>query len=159
MPSFDVSQFQITDDAISKFRRWVKKPKDCVINGMELLGILNDQNADIARIMVGDQGLTVEQIEQIFSLIEPNFNWRFFRFSKLETLAQFTNQELKPSHAIFCGYLGQEGHVFLIAKTLGGDVMYIDPQINELCELDKSSCIKLIDNKQIYYILQASPKN
>ncbi len=159
MPSFDVAQFRITDDSISKFRRWIKKPRDCVINAMELLGILTDKNADIARIMVGDQGITIEQIEQIFSLIEPKFNWRFFRFTKLETLSHFTSQQLKPLHSIFCGYLGQDGHVFLIAKTINEKIMYIDPQINELCDLDQSSCVKFIENKQIYYILQFSPKN
>ena len=159
MPSFDVAQFKITDDAITKFRRWVKKPRDCVINAMELLGILNDQSADIARIMVGDQGLKVGQIEDIFSLVEPKFHWRFFRFTKLETLAQFTNQELKPAHAIFCGYVGQEGHVFLIAKSASGRVMYVDPQINQLCPLDKSECENFINNKHAYFILQASPKN
>ncbi len=160
MPTFEVAQFNITDDAIFKFRRWIKKPRDCVINAMELLNILNQQNADIARIMVGDKGLTIDQIEQIFSLIEPNYTWRFYRFTKLETLAEFTNNKLNPSNAIFCGYLGEQGrHVFLIAKNIDGDVLYIDPQVNELCNLEESTCIKFINNNQAYFILQVSPKN
>ena len=158
MPSFDVAQFQITDDAISKFRRWVKKPRDCVINAMELLNILNAQNADLCRIMVGDTGLQVGQIEDIFSLLEPKFQWRFFKFTKLESLSDFTMNELKPGHSIFCGYLGQEGHVFLIAKSLDGKILYVDPQVNELCPLDQSTCVKYIDNKQAYFILQVASK-
>jgi hypothetical protein len=156
--TFDVPQFKITDDAIKKFRRWVKKPRDCVINAMELLNILDDENADICRIMVGDTGLKVGQIEDIFSLLNPNFQWRFFRFTKIETLSQFTVDELKPDHAIFCGYIGQEGHVFLIAKTSDGKIVYIDPQVNEICPLEQSSCVKYINDKQAYFILQASPK-
>lgn len=159
MPSYDVAQFKLTDDSISKFRRWIKKPRDCVINAMELLGILSDQNADIARIMVGDKGLNIKQIEDIFSLLEPNFNWNFYKFSSIETLANFTNKELKPAHAIFCGYYGDEGHVFLIAKTLDGRIIYIDPQTNELCNLDNSSCFNFIGNKNAYFILQVSQKN
>ncbi len=157
--TFDVAQFNMSDDAIGKFRRWVKKPRDCVINVMELLGILDQQNADLCRIMVGDTGLQVGQIEDIFSLFEPNFKWRFFRFTKLETLAQFTDQELNIGKAIFCGYMGQEGHVFLIAKSLDGKVMYIDPQINQICSLDQSNCVSSINNKQAYFILQAAPKS
>lgn len=157
--TFDVPQFKITDDAITKFRRWVKKPRDCVINAMELLSILDAQNADLCRIMVGDTGLKVKQIEDIFSLLDQKFQWRFFRFTKLETLSQFTIDELKPAHAIFCGYIGQEGHVFLIAKSVDGRILYVDPQVNELCQLDQSSCIKYINNKHAYFILQAAPKN
>ncbi len=118
---YDVAQFIFTDGAIKKFRRWVKKPRDCVINAMELLGILDEQNADIARILIGDVGAQIKQIEDIFTIVEPAHNWNFFKFTNIQTLAQFTTHELKPQHAIFCGYTGDEGHVFLIAKgNLGG---------------------------------------
>lgn len=154
--TFNVAQFRLTDDAISKFRRWIKKPRDCVINVMELLGIFNQQIANLCRIMVGDSGLTGNQIEDIFSLVELNFKWRFFRFTKLETLAQFTNQELQQGHAIFCGYMGQSEHVFLIAKKLNGEIMYVDPQTTQLCSLN--TCEALFQKQKFYYILQYSPK-
>lgn len=156
---YDIAQFKISDEAILKFRRWVKKPKDCVINALELIGILNNQIADLCRIMVGDKGLEIGQIEDIFTLLEPNYKWRFFRFTKLKTLADFTSEKLIPGNAIFCGYMGQEGHVFIIAKALDQNVMYIDPQINQICPLDESECLKFIDKKHAYFILQASPKN
>ena len=91
---YEVAQFVLTDDAVGKFRRWVKKPRDCVINAMELLGILDSQNADIARILMGDIGAQIKQIEGIFSIVEPTFNWNFYKFTNIETLAQFTSQEL-----------------------------------------------------------------
>ena len=155
---YEVAQFKLTDDSISKFRRWVKKPRDCVINAMELLGILDDQNADIARILIGDTGAQIKQIEDIFEVVEPKFKWNFYKFTNIQTLAQFTSSELKPQHTIFCGYMGNEGHVFLIAKSIEGKVYYVDPQVDAICNLDTNECYNFIDNKKSYFILQASPK-
>ncbi len=161
MPSFDIIQFKITDDAIIKFRRWVKKPRDCVINALELLNILDQQSADIARIMAGNEGLTIEQIEEIFSLIEPNFNWRFVRLLKLKKILDYARKNLDQSNAIFCGYMDKKTtqHVFLIAKDMDNKVVYIDPSLNMLCDLNTIQCQNLITDKTFYYILQASPKN
>ena len=155
---YNVAQFMLTDDAIRKFRRWVKKPRDCVINAMELLGILDQQNADIARILIGDTGAQIKQIEDIFTIVEPAHNWNFYKFSNVQTLAQFTTNELKPQNAIFCGYTGNEGHVFLIAKGIDNKVYYIDPQVNAICNLDIAECFNFIDKKNAYFILQHQQK-
>jgi len=156
---YEVAQFKLTDDSINKFRRWIKKPRDCVINAMELIGILDGQNADIARILIGDTGAQIKQIEDIFEVVEPRFKWKFYKFTNIQTLAQFTSNELKPQNTIFCGYEGTEGHVFLIAKGNDGKVYYVDPQVDAICNLDTKECFNFIDNKHSYFILQASPKN
>ena len=155
---YNVAQFILTDDSIKKFRRWVKKPRDCVINAMELLGILDQQNADIARILIGDTGAHIKQIEDIFTIAEPAHNWNFYKFTNIQTLAHFTAHELKPSHAIFCGYTGNEGHVFLIAKGNHNIVYYIDPQVDAICNLDNPTCFNFIDKKNAYFILQHQQK-
>ena len=155
---YEVAQFKITDDAITKFRRWIKKPRDCVINAMELLGILNQQNADIARILIGDIGAQIKQIEDIFEVVEPKFNWNFYKFTNIQRLAHFTSNELKPEHAIFCGYMGNEGHVFLITKGIDNKVYYIDPQVDAICNLDTKECFNFIGEKNAYYILQFQKK-
>lgn len=163
---FRVAEFQISDYHITRFRRFVKKPMDCVINALEIIGILDDIRADILRIAVGDQGLNTDQIVSIFKLLKPLFKWRFFRYTNLETLSQYTVNEMKHGHVVFCGYRGYNpvtetyvGHVFLIGKYLNGNLVYIDPQIPTVCRLDDDQCQNLIKNKQEYFILQYSPIN
>ena len=150
-----VAQFPITDNAVHNFRRWVKKPKDCVINAMELLQCLDSRTADICRIMVGDIGLQTAQIEQIFSLLHPSNYWKFVKFPDLRTLEYITQQELRPGKAMFCGYAGSNTrHVFLIAKSLNGDIMYVDPHVNTLCALHDPRCVQYIEKQRMYYVLQ-----
>lgn len=152
-----VAQFIIQNSYIAKFRRWVKKPKDCVINAMQLLNILDEQSADIARIFIGDTGVQKEQIEQVFSLIQQLHEWKFLQVNSLNDIREITNNILKPSHAFFCGYVEKnEGHVFLIAKDDSNKVFYIDPQVNEVCDLNK--CSNYILNKDGYFILHAKLK-
>ena len=112
----------------------------------------------LLEFMVGESGLTTVQIQQIFKVIAPSYQWIFYRFSNINKLSNFTVNELKPSHAIVCGYMGStgEGHVFLIAKSRDGNIWYVDPQINKLCLLNDSNCLNLIDRKQGYYILQST---
>ena len=38
--TFKPSEFKMSDAQIYSFRRWVKKPMDCVINALELIGAL-----------------------------------------------------------------------------------------------------------------------
>ena len=154
-----VATFQINNDSIIKFRRWVKKPKDCVINAMELIGILDQQSADIARIFIGDTGVNINQIEDVFRLVQPLFQWKFVKLNDLIELVKITNDDsiLKRSQAIFCGYLDNNfGHVFLIAKNNNGKAYYIDAQVNEVCDLNK--CENYIINKKGYFVLQAKLK-
>jgi len=36
--SYQPAQFKMSDQQIFSFKRWVKKPMDCVINALELIG-------------------------------------------------------------------------------------------------------------------------
>jgi hypothetical protein len=157
MVKYSVSQFYITDENLAKFGRWVKKPMDCVINALEIIGILEKNSADLMRIAVGDVGLQIFQIEEIFKYMYPNFSWQFYRYTNIQTLENFCIHELQPSRVIFCGY-NMKGfkHVFLIGKTNNNQILYIDPQVNGLCDLQQAGCFSYIQNAEEYYILQGT---
>ena len=154
---FTIAQFYISDDNLLKFRRLVKKPRDCVINALELMGILDATPADLMRIVVWDTGVGAPQIEQIFSYVQPSAKWRFFRYTDITTLEQFAYQGLQPSHVIFCGY-HKNGfkHVFIVGKNHQGQILYIDPQVDAFCPLENSQCFHYIRDAQEYYILQST---
>jgi len=158
---YNIAQFFISNENITNFKRDVKKPRDCVINALELIGILQSSYADIMRIAVGDYGLDTSQIEQIFYYVQSNFRWKFVRYTNIDTLVQFCLQTLQPSHVIFCGYsMIVNGtifkHVFLIGKTNQLEIKYMDPQINAFCNLDEINCYNNIGGAQEYYILQTT---
>lgn len=157
--TYEIAEFKMTNEAIANFNRWVKLPKDCVINALEYLRILDSKMANIARIMVGNNGLTSSQIIEIFSYIKPTENWVFYKFTQIKTLSEFINK-LKPNHAIFCGYKGKYKHVFLIAKDKNKKIVLIDAQRKTpMCDLTEESCKNFIKDKEAYYILQSSQKN
>lgn len=154
---YDIAQFYISDKNLTNFKRYVIKPRDCVINALEIIGILNDTNADLMRIAVGDKGLDAFQIENIFSYVEPSFRWKFVRYSNIKTLEEFCFQVLRPSCVVFCGYSKKNlKHVFLIGKTNQKEIKYIDPQLNLFCNLETKECFRNIRNAQEYYILQTT---
>lgn len=152
-----VSQFQISDENLMLFKRFVKKPMDCVINALELLFILEHNSADLMRIVVGDYGITIEQLEDIFKYVNPQHRFRFFRYTNIETLSRFCQAELVPGHVIFCGYSMKDfKHAFLIGKKLDGSIMYIDPQPDAFCDLSSDECYEHIKDAEEYYILQST---
>ena len=131
----------MSDAQITSFRRWVKKPMDCVINALELIGALDGRNADLMRIASGDKGLQKDQIEHVFTYLFPSNKWDFFGYSDIKKLEHYTLNIMQPGHVIFCGYYGhnasvnaQIGHVFLIGKDSSGIVKYMDPQIGAFTE-------------------------
>lgn len=174
---YEVVQFPISDDNLMKFRRWVKKPNDCAINALQIIGEIDEIEAELLRIAVGDMGLTKTQIENTLNYLQPNYHWHFYEYTNILTLAQFTRNEMSPNTVIFCGYMvwnpylrREFGHVFLIGKKTDGSVLYIDPQIPIVCDLDNdvcytpncqlypSQCLNYIANKNRYFILQKTRK-
>jgi hypothetical protein len=151
---YSPAQFRLTDDSIQKFRRWIKKPNDCVVNAMELLGVIDNTHADIIRIVIQDKPLEKSQIREIFSYVQPRHVWRMTPFKDINLLKTFTRDILQPGYASFMAYSGNPGHVFIIAKNLKGEVMYVDPQVNVICNLDDPRCYQYIANKESYFILE-----
>ena len=141
----NIASFPFDQADITGFKRLIKKPKDCAINVLNLLKIgsskiLDDYNAELMRIAVGDIGLSIEQIEDIFKYIAvtenfPYKTWKFFETSLLKDLLD-ASKTLQNSHVMFCGYNDNGNkHFFLIGKTNSGNIMYIDPYFQLLCDL------------------------
>lgn len=157
---YSIAQFDMTDSQISKFKILVKKPKDCVINALQLIDMIDQKTADICRLLVGDIGITKDQIENVLGYMEPVYKWNFYGYSRIESLADISNNVLQINKAMFCGF---EGHVFLIAKDKNGNILHIDPQRTgkEICKLNQdenmnidNECLSYITNKRKYYVLQ-----
>jgi hypothetical protein len=154
-----LAQFPITNAQIQQFTRNTTSPKDCVINAMQLIGMIDVTVANVMRNTVQGQrdGFTAPQIVGFFTSVykcdfkfdpEPNFN-------------QFANRIrecLTKSHVVFAGFTDQYGeqHVFLIGKNNANTLYYIDPQINTICDVQRDpNCSALFQNKQEYYLLES----
>jgi len=155
-----LSQFPITDENFYNFKRYLKSPRDCVINALQIIGILDSQNANILRIScAGNNGFVKEQIEKIFIFITGN-KYEFMKINNYELFSTKIKENLKIGHVVFAGYTG---HVFLIGKKQSGEIVYIDaqqPSEQALCSLNGESfqkCEDLIKNKSEYYLLHYSP--
>lgn len=124
----------ISDENIAAFTRMSPNPTDCVINAMEILGILDARSAGIARILVNEKGVSPDDILAIFNLINPNLHqWTVIQHqTSLEELAR----NLQPGFAYFCGLVffevsaGIGGHVVVLAKSADQSVWILDPQLS-----------------------------
>jgi hypothetical protein len=125
------AQFPMTDDQFSNFTRTlVSRKMDCVINGLSIINIINQQQADILRIITGDRGIYTNIYENIFRYILPSKKWKQVPMSG-ERLLNFAIHSLKPGHLLFCFYAAfgwYPPHIYVIGKDRYGNVIHIDPQ-------------------------------
>jgi hypothetical protein len=169
----ELFQHQITNENISQFQRYVHAPKDCVINAMHIIGLLDNFTSNLIRLTcVGKEGLEIDQIQKIFTLFSIiNGNAHEFLFleapaadgmSHAKMFEKVVIERLKPEHILFCGY-EKNGfkHVFLLGRYLDGRIMYIDPQVDGgvICDINNDKCFSYISGAQKYYILHFNPKN
>jgi hypothetical protein len=76
-------------------KRLIKKPMDCVINALQVLGLVDEKHADLMRILVGDTGPNLKKISAaLFLCFLQNI-----RFLKI------THQQLEASFSR-CGWAG-----------------------------------------------------
>jgi len=146
----NLSQFTMTDERIQNFKRFVKSPRDCFINAMQLMGMIDTTAANILRIsFAGELGFKKEQIELIFTL-KTSKPFKFYQMN-YEKFSDTIKNKLEAGNVVFAGYTG---HVFLIGKTYNGDILYIDPQTEVgICNLSDEKCEKIIQNKDDYFLM------
>jgi hypothetical protein len=145
-----LSQFQITDDNITNFNRTIQAPMDCFINALQIMNILDDKSANIMRIStLGKSGFTKEQIEIIF-IYTVGTNFDFKSTNNFIEWATWIKTLLNPGNVVFAGYTG---HVFLIGRLLNGTLIYIDPQVNQLCNLEDPECQQYVQAGQDTWFL------
>lgn len=76
-PSCDtLSQFVISDINIMNFKRYLHSPRDCVINALQIFGILDVISANVMRMFTVNTDIQKEEIEKIFVLTFGN-NFEF----------------------------------------------------------------------------------
>ena len=150
----NLSQFQINDENIQSFRRYINSPMDCVINALQLMGLLDTVTSNLFRIScVGTNGFEKDQIEKIFILYK-GVNFEFKSTTNFNEFLNWIETKLLPGNVVFAGYTG---HVFIIGRLLNGNIMYIDPQINKFCNI--KTCQNLIMHEgKSYYLLFNSEK-
>lgn len=149
-----IVQFRIYNEHINNFKRLVDKPMDCVINAMQIIGMIDNNTAELLRIMLGRRGFVKTEIEKIFTLYLPHI----FKFESMDynKWVDEIRKTLIPGNVIFAGY---SGHVFLIGKMMDDRIVMIDPQLpkgDQVCYLEYSKCEAYIANKTNYYILKAT---
>jgi len=158
----NLSQFTMTDERIKNFKRFVKSPRDCFINAMQLMGMIDTTAANILRIsFAGELGFKKEQIELIFTL-KTSKPFKFYQMN-YEKFSDTIKNKLEAGNVVFAGYCTKiykenvvidNCHVFLIGKIYNGDILYIDPQTEVgLCNLSDENCEKLIQNKGDYFLM------
>jgi len=173
----ELFQHPITNENIDKFIRYVKSPMDCVINAMHIIGLLDNFSSNLVRLTcVGDEGVTIEQIQKIFTLYSIIDGNRYEReaheflfleapemggLSHANVFEKIVIERLEPQHILFCGYaMGGLKHVFLLGRYLDGSIMYIDPQVDGgvICDIGLAECFRYISGAQKYYLLHYNPE-
>jgi hypothetical protein len=155
----NMSTFGITNEQLMTFKRIVNSPMDCVISAMQIIGLLDFFSANVLRLtLVGQHGITLEEIENIFSLRTG----QKFVFQPTKDINEFistVNSKLPKNHVIFCGIKYTETcmrHVLLIGRGEDGRIIKIDPQSNKnICYLDTDNeCIdEFARDTNEYYLL------
>jgi hypothetical protein len=155
-----IAKFNIQNMALQTFYREIKsrvhvkryRADDCVINAIQLLGLITPREAHLMRFFLKG-GLDGEYIGDLFSVLLPDYNWKFQGYTNPDTFFQRIS-ELEVDQVIFCGYTG---HVFLIGRAADGHLYSLDPQVqNKPCLLDDNNltqCSNSVLNKSWYGIL------
>lgn len=160
-----LSHFQITDDNIATMKRYLAKPKDCVINSMELLNIVDSRSSAIMRILVGDIGISIEQILAIleFVYVRP-FRTFHIRIQNLNIIFDVLNNDnvFPRARATFAVVVFDTGdkHMITIGKSLSGELIYLDPQNPNTCNLNMFECkLSIFKNvTDIYMVEYTEPR-
>jgi hypothetical protein len=129
----------ISNNNIDSFSRPVDYPKDCVINALLIIKLINNYHADIMRILIGDSGVSSDQMTAIFTWShEHKYIFEFKYYDNINKIENILNH-MPVGHCIFCGVLwidGHYGHAIIVGKYLNGDIVVIDPQRNPIIQPD-----------------------
>jgi len=159
MGRWSVHYFPITDKHLENFMRHLPRPKDCVINAIELLGIVHQDIAGLMRILVGNTGVGPDQITDIFRWVYPDYNWRFHPIPisytmRSDILHHFSN--IPPGRVVFGGvtWTGGERHVILFGKSADGTLVAIDPQATQRIIIGMDAVLKayLALASEVYFL-------
>lgn len=154
----EVAQFAMTDEGISRFDRQVYNQYDCVINALQVFRAIDAKEADLLRIVLGDQaGISLENIGRIFIRM-LKYNFCLLPTSSYDTFIQTIQTNLKVNHGVLAGWVGGTGHVIVIVRDKNGQLFVLDPQESEpdrrICPIDV--CQDTLRTKGTFYLLHRS---
>lgn len=153
--------FKITDDNLRNFSRRVVKPKDCVINALQVVGFVDEKPAELMRILVGDKGVEIDQIESIFNFFNPKFRFTFKKYDSADPIdvsnVQAEINKLPNGCVLFCGLTWKntrDSHVFILGRFTNGEYVVIDPQKQQAYQ----DLNNYLTNAQELFILRKTPR-
>lgn len=160
---------KMEDDFIFQFKRNTKHPNDCVINAMEVMGLMSPDSASFLRFMKRTnkssinsmkppQGkpMSQEEIMGLLTICYPEKSFRFGIFKSnqykelfVDAIKTMPNGFATIAYQIFKGGLG---HAFVIGKSIQGLFYLIDAQRFTkppfMCELSQDECYDYLTEKQ-----------
>jgi len=150
-----MAAFPMSDSQLDGFKRHVAHSSDCVINAMQLLGLIDERTGDLMRITAMPlSGFHQQQIEK---LMERTTGYKYdYRSSSSYQDFYAAATQLEAGRAIFCGIKRSNGtsHAFIIGRGLNGTLYFIDPQIPIICDINDPSCSAHIrENVTEWFIL------
>jgi len=155
--NIELLQYPIQLDNLCLFRRLIQTEYDCVINALQIIGLIDDTTSQLLRISSAGQqtGFTQDQIGKIFTLYTKQ-QCKFLGPESWDNFKKELTDKLKPQHVTIVGEIKDNiKHVFLIAN-INSKFIYIDPHIKDyaFCGLDEDpNCLNLIQDKDGYYLL------
>lgn len=156
-----IAEFKITNDNIAGFIYNVRRPADCVINAMQIIGMITPDVANIMRIERPEaqaSGFTPTQIKAFFRSVYHR-EYQFDKSYGFDDFANRINNCLSTSHVSFCGWEDSNNmkHVFLIGRTEQDIFYFIDPQLGPNL-LNLSENFDILKGKQNLFILETNYK-
>ena len=157
-----IAEFKITNDNISGFIYKIKRPADCVINAMQIIGMITPDVANIMRIERPEaqaSGFTPTQIKAFFRSVYHR-EYQFDKSYGFDDFANRINNCLSTSHVSFCGWEDSNNmkHVFLIGRTEQDIFYFIDPQLGPNL-LNLSENFDILKGKKNLFILETNYKS
>lgn len=162
MPQINImAYFSINQEKIAQFSRFFASNTDCVITGLQMMGVFDDKTAEMFRIsehfkqMRGIPGGINQYEIELFCMIGTGYNFDITFYDTIEQWATTLNI-LPTSSGVFC-YVNnprlEGGHAFIVFKGNDDKLYLIDPQASNYaggtqiyCELQNSECYKFVSN-------------
>jgi hypothetical protein len=158
-----IAQFAMNDQTVASYNSVCHLKTDCGINVFQLLGLIDAKTANLMRITdAGEKGMTLEQIEKIFTLYTGHNMTFLFGAADIGRLIDIAIGVLPPGKAmvVFMRTMERttEGHVVLIAKAANGEPLMIDPQLTtSISNIQSPGALEILGKWDVFEILYVSP--
>lgn len=159
-----IAQFKVSNDSLTKLKRQINNPNDCVLVALNVVGLISNYTHAIVSTLV-DEGIYLDQILDIFKYKSQGHNYEFSMYNS-EKFHETVMRQLKPGRMMFCGARWKKvrrgyqpragGHAMLIANV-NNDLWVVDPQNGVFGKLSDPNIIsQYVETAFAYFILNTS---